>query len=378
MELSDIRRRIDQVDDEILSLFLQRMDLSEAVAAYKKEHQVPIWNKTREREILSRMAEKAGPQERYVYPLYTTLFQLARTRQQELMEGPTLVGAQIRASLAREEAVFPQTGTVACQGVEGGNSQAACDRLLPRGRIVYVNSFEAVFDAVESGLCQFGVVPIENSSYGSVRAVYDLLQRKRFSIVRSTRLCIRHELLALPGARLSDITKIYSHQQAIGQCSRFLSTLPGVETIPWDNTASAARLVSESGSSHAAAIASPACAGLYGLVPVARDIQDSDNNYTRFICITRDPAVYAGSGRISLILSCDNTPGALYEVLSRLAALGINMTKLESCPVTGRNFEFIFFLELEASVHAPGVVPMLEELERSYQGFQFLGCYGEV
>ena len=366
MELSDIRRRIDQVDDEILSLFLQRMDLSEAVAAYKKEHQVPIWNKTREREILSRMAEKAGPRERYVYPLYTTLFQLARTRQQELMEGPTLVGAQIRASLAREEAVFPQTGTVACQGVEGGNSQAACDRLLPRGRIVYVNSFEAVFDAVESGLCQFGVVPIENSSYGSVRAVYDLLQRKRFSIVRSTRLCIRHELLALPGARLSDITKIYSHQQAIGQCSRFLSTLPGVETIPWDNTASAARLVSESGSSHAAAIASPACAGLYGLVPVARDIQDSDNNYTRFICITRDPAVYAGSGRISLILSCDNTPGALYEVLSRLAALGINMTKLESCPVTGRNFEFIFFLELEASVHAPGVVPMLEEPERSY------------
>lgn len=378
MELSDIRRRIDQVDDEILSLFLQRMDLSEAVAAYKKEHQVPIWNKTREREILSRMAEKAGSRERYVYPLYTTLFQLARTRQQELMEGPTLVGAQIRASLAREEAVFPQTGTVACQGVEGGNSQAACDRLLPRGRIVYVNSFEAVFDAVESGLCQFGVVPIENSSYGSVRAVYDLLQRKRFSIVRSTRLCIRHELLALPGARLSDITKIYSHQQAIGQCSRFLSTLSGVETIPWDNTASAARLVSESGSSHAAAIASPACAGLYGLVPVARDIQDSDNNYTRFICITRDPAVYAGSGRISLILSCDNTPGALYEVLSRLAALGINMTKLESCPVTGRNFEFIFFLELEASVHAPGVVPMLEELERSYQGFQFLGCYGEV
>ena len=378
MELSDIRRRIDEVDDEILSLFLQRMDLSEAVAAYKKGHQLPILNKTREREILSRMAEKAGARERYVYPLYTTLFQLARTRQQELMESPTLVGAQIRASLSREEAVFPQTGTVACQGVEGGNSQAACDRLLPRGRIVYVRSFEAVFDAVESGLCQFGVVPIENSSYGSVRAVYDLLQRKRFSIVRSTRLCIRHELLALPGTQLSDITRIYSHQQAIGQCSRFLATLPGVQMIPWDNTASAARLVSEGGSSHAAAIASPACAQLYGLVPVARDIQNSDNNYTRFICITRDPAIYAGSGRISLILSCDNTPGALYEVLSRLAALGINMTKLESCPVTGRNFEFIFFLELEASVHAPGVLPMLEELERSYQGFQFLGCYGEV
>jgi len=379
MELTDIRRRIDEVDDEILALFLQRMDLSEAVAAYKKEHGLPILNRTREREILARLAEKAGARERYVYPLYSTLFELARTRQQELMDSPTHVGGQIRAALAREEAVFPSAGSVACQGVEGAYSQAACDRLLPRGRIVYVRSFEAVFDAVESDLCRFGVLPIENSSYGSVRAVYDLLQRKHFSIVRSTRLCIRHQLLARPGTALSDITEIYSHQQAIGQCARFLASLPHVRVIPCGNTAAAAQLVgAPDGPLHAAAIASPACAELYGLVPVADNMQDSDNNYTRFICITRDPVIYAGSGRISLILSCDNKPGALYEILSRLAALGINMTKLESCPVTGRNFEFIFFLELEASVRTPGVLPMLEEMERTCQGFQFLGCYAEV
>ena len=378
MELSEIRTKIDAVDDQLLDLFLQRMELSEEVAAYKNEHHQPILNKQREREILAKVAEKSGDRERFSYHLFSTIFELSRSRQAELITAPTKVEAQVKASLAAGGEVFPQTGLVACQGVEGANSQVACDRLLPRGNIVYVKSFEAVFSAVESGLCKFGVVPIENSSNGSVRAIYDLIQRKKFSIVRSTRLCIRHELLALPGVKMDDITEIYSHEQAIGQCSKFLNGLGGVRVIPCDNTAMAAKMVADSGSRHAAAISSHPCAALYGLQCVNDAIQDSDNNYTRFICITKDPVIYAGANRISLIIACDNKPGALYEILSKLAALGINMTKLESCPVTGRNFEFIFFLELEASVHEPGVLPMLEELERSCANFQFLGSYAEV
>ena len=378
MELSEIREKINAVDDHLLDLFLQRMDLSEEVAAYKNEHHQPILNKQREREILAKVAEKSGDRERFSYHLFSTIFELSRSRQAELITAPTKVEAQVKASLAAGGEVFPQTGLVACQGVEGANSQVACDRLLPRGNIVYVKSFEAVFSAVESGLCKFGVVPIENSSNGSVRAIYDLIQRKKFSIVRSTRLCIRHELLALPGVKMDDITEIYSHEQAIGQCSKFLNGLGGVRVIPCDNTAMAAKMVADSGSRHAAAISSHPCAALYGLQCVNDAIQDSDNNYTRFICITKDPVIYAGANRISLIIACDNKPGALYEILSKLAALGINMTKLESCPVTGRNFEFIFFLELEASVHEPGVLPMLEELERSCANFQFLGSYAEV
>ena len=378
MELSEIRGKINAVDDQLLDLFLQRMDLSEEVAAYKNEHHQPILNKQREREILAKVAEKSGDRERFSYHLFSTIFELSRSRQAELITAPTKVEAQVKASLAAGGEVFPQTGLVACQGVEGANSQVACDRLLPRGNIVYVKSFEAVFSAVESGLCKFGVVPIENSSNGSVRAIYDLIQRKKFSIVRSTRLCIRHELLALPGVKMDDITEIYSHEQAIGQCSKFLNGLGGVRVIPCDNTAMAAKMVADSGSRHAAAISSHPCAALYGLQCVNDAIQDSDNNYTRFICITKDPVIYAGANRISLIIACDNKPGALYEILSKLAALGINMTKLESCPVTGRNFEFIFFLELEASVHEPGVLPMLEELERSCANFQFLGSYAEV
>lgn len=378
MELSEIRARIDAVDDQLLDLFLKRMALSEEVADYKNQHNLPILNRTREREILAKVTEKAGDKERYAYHLYSTLFELARSRQAELISAPTKVEARVKAALASNSEVFPQTGMVACQGVEGGNSQVACDRLLPRGNIVYVKSFDAVVSAVESGLCKFGVLPIENSSNGSVRKVYQLLQEHDLSVVRSTRLCIRHELLALPGVKQEEITEIYSHEQAIGQCSRFLGGLKDVKVVPCANTAMAAKLVAESGNRHAAAISSHPCAALYGLECVNGNIQDSDNNYTRFICVTKDPVIYAGANRISLIVTFENRPGALYEIISKLAAMDINMTKLESCPVAGSDFEFIFFLELEASVKAPGVLSMLEEMERSCAQFQLLGNYAEV
>ncbi|WP_297870463.1 bifunctional chorismate mutase/prephenate dehydratase [uncultured Oscillibacter sp.] len=378
MELSEIRARIDAVDDQLLKLFLERMELAEAVAVYKNEHRLPILNRERERAILAKVTENAGDKERYAYHLYSTLFELARSRQAELIGAPTRVGAQIQASLDAGSQMFPQTGLVACQGIEGANSQVACDRLVPRGSIVYVKTFEAVASAVESGLCKFGVLPIENSSNGSVRAVYQLLQERSLSIVRSTRLCIRHELLALPGVKLEEITEIYSHQQAIGQCSRFLDGLKDVKVIPCDNTAVAAKLVAESGSRHAAAISSHPCAALYGLECLSNAIQNSDNNYTRFVCVARDPAIYAGASRISLIIAFENKPGALYDILSKLAALDINMTKLESCPVVGSDFEFIFFIELEADVRDPSVRAMLEEMERSCAQFQFLGNYAEA
>ncbi|MCI6569335.1 MAG: chorismate mutase [Dysosmobacter sp.] len=378
MELNEIRTRIDAVDDQLLQLFLERMGLAEEVAAYKNEHHLPIMNKQRERDILAKVMKKSGDKERYAYHLFSTLFELARSRQAELLTAPTKVEAQVKASLAAGGEIFPQTGLVACQGVEGANSQVACDKLLPRGNIVYVKTFDAVVSAVESGLCKFGVLPIENSSNGSVRKVYELLQTHNLSIVRSTRLCIRHELLTLPGVKMEDITEIYSHEQAIGQCSKFLGGLSGIRVVPCANTAVAAKMVAESGSRHVAAISSHPCAALYGLECLNDRIQDSDNNYTRFICVTKDPAIYAGANRISLVIAFENRPGALYDILSKLAALDINLTKLESCPVAGSDFEFIFFLELDASVRDASVLAMLEEMERSCAQFQFLGNYAEV
>ena len=378
MELKDIRNDIDKVDDQLLELFLKRMDLSEQVAKIKAENSMPIYNREREREILKKMTDRSGDMEGYTYRLFTTLFQLSKARQSQLLSGGSKVREIIESGLRRGTDTFPRTGTVACQGVEGANSQVACDKLIPRGNILYFKTFEAVFDAVESGLCRFGVLPIENSSYGSVRNIYTLLQKKHFSIVRSTSLCIRHELLAKPGTSFDQITEIYSHEQAIGQCSKFLSELSGVKIIPCENTATAAKMVSMSKEAGKAAISSHPCARLYGLDVIKSNIQDVDNNYTRFICIEKEPAIYPGATHISLIIDCANTPGALYDILARLAALGINMSKLESCPVSDRTFEFIFFLDLDASVLEPGVIEMLEDLERSSENFIFLGCYQEI
>ena len=377
MELSEIREKIDAVDDQLLDLFLERMHLSEEVAAYKNEHHLPILNKERERAILAKVTEKSGEKERYAYHLFSTLFELARSRQAELIDAPTRVGAQIKAALADMNEVFPQTGLVACQGVEGANSQVACDRLLPRGNIVYVKTFQAVVSAVESGLCKFGVLPIENSSNGSVRAVYELLQDHNLSIVRSTRLCIRHELLALPGVKMEDITEIYSHEQAIGQCSKFLNGLNGVRVIPCDNTAMAAKMVAERGDLHAAAISSHPCAALYGLETVSDEIQDSDNNYTRFICISRDLEIYDGANKITFVASASHRPGSLYSLIAKFATRGLNISKLESRPIPGKDFEFRFYFDVEASVKSKDTQTILSQLEKE-DFFTFLGAYSEV
>ena len=380
MELSEIRERIDDIDEQLLQLFLKRMDLSKDVVEYKVSHSMPILNKGREREILRWANEKSGPMAMYSHRLFNTLFELSRSYQASLYSTGSKIRSLIEESLKNVPDLFPSSGIIACQGVEGAYSQMAADRMFPKGDLMYFKSFDGVFDAVENGLCQFGVLPIENSSNGTVRAVYDLLQRHDVFIVRSERLCIRHELLAKPGTKFEDIHKVLSHQQALGQCSQFLKSVGDkIQAVPCANTALAAKLVSESSDRSVAAISSDNCAALYGLEPVRGvAIQNSDNNYTRFICISKKPLIYPGANRISLALTCQHKPGALYDILAQIAALELNLIKLESCPLVGHDFEFLFFFEIEASVRDPHVVDMLESLERSCSSFKYMGSYIEI
>ncbi len=380
MELPEIREKIDKVDAQLLRLFLERMELSKNVAEVKARDNLPILNKEREREILRWAQEQSGEFELYSHRLFSTLFELSRTYQRKYRTTGSRVRSFIESSLKDTPELFPESGLIACQGVEGAYSQMAADRMFPRGSIMYVKTFEAVFDAVESGFCQFGIVPIENSSNGSVRAVYDLLQVKNLTIVRSERLCISHELLVKPGTKLADVKKIISHEQALGQCSGFLKSLGDkVEVEKCDNTAMAAKFVAESPDRSVAAISSSNCAELYGLEALdCGHIQNSDNNYTRFICVSKTPAVYPGANRITLVLSCEHRPGALYDVLSHISALELNLIKLESCPMVGHDFEFLFFFEIEASVRDPKVVDMLESLEHSCRSLRYLGNYQEI
>ena len=380
MELSEIRTKIDAVDDQLLDLFLQRMALSEEVAAYKNEHHLPILNKQREREILAKVTERAGDRERYAYHLYSTLFELARSRQAELVSEPTQVEEQIKAALAAGGDIFPQTGMVACQGVEGANSQVACDRILPRGNIVYVKSFSAVVAAVESGFCKFGVLPIENSSNGSVRSVYSLLQEHNLSVVRSARLCIRHELLALPGVKMEDITEIYSHEQAIGQCGKFLNGLNSVKVIPCGNTAAAAKMVAENPSAELGCICSEECAEMHGLNIIRKQIASDPDNCTRFICIARNVEVYDGADTVAVSLSIPNISGALYRLLTKFAVNGFSMTKIQSKPLpldVRKNFpeDYMFYIEFTGSIGDTKVRKLLRNLEDELNYFKFHGNF---
>ena len=379
MELKDYRNQIDAIDDELVRLFVARMNLSAQVANYKKEHNLPIYVPTREREILLDVAEKAGPDmSTYTRVLYSMLFELSRSYQSKCNCAMTPLYKQITDSIENTPKLFPQTPIVACQGVEGAYAQIACERIFKNPFIMYFKSFDAIFHAIEQGFCQYGILPIENSTAGSVKKVYDLMIRHNFSVVRTFRLKIDHNLLAKHGASLENITEIYSHEQAINQCSDFLKNHPNIRIIPVENTAVAAEMVSNSDRTDIAAISSHVCEELYGLISLADSIQDKGNNRTRFICISKNLEIYPGADKTSIMMVLSHKPGALYKVLARLYTLGINVIKLESRPIPDRDFEFMFYFDLQTSIYSEEFVQLMCELDDLCEEFKYLGSYTEV
>lgn len=379
MDLSDYRQEIDEIDDQLVRLFGKRMEVAAKIADYKKENHLPILIPAREREKLQDVAAKAGPEMAgYTRVLYSMLFELSRSYQGKRSGKVTPLYREITQAIENTPKLFPQTPMVACQGVEGAYSQLACEKIFKEPFIMYFKSFEGVFSAIEKGLCQYGILPIENSTAGSVKKVYDLMIKHNFSIIRTFRLKVDHNLLVNPGTKLEDIKEIYSHEQAISQCGDFLATLPGVNVVTLENTAVASEMVASSGRKDIAAISSRSCAELYGLQCLASSIQDKDNNRTRFICISKNLEIYPGADKTSVMMVLSHRPGALYKVLARIYTLGINVTKLESRPIPDREFEFMFYFDLETSIYSQEFVQLMCELEDLCEEFKYLGSYSEV
>lgn len=379
MDLNEIRTKIDGIDEQMVKLFSERMNLAAEVAKYKKENNLPILNRKREREIISQVTSSVDENLAiYAKILYNTMFDVSRSYQAGIIGGKSETADIITKALEETPKCFPKSAVVACQGTEGAYAQAACDKLFAFPSIMYTTNFRGVFNAVDSGLCKYGILPIENSIHGSVSEVYDLMQEYRFSIVRSVSLQINHALVAKRGTKLSDIKEILSHEQALGQCEKFISSLKGVKVTVCENTAVAAKRVSESDRGDIAAISSASCGELYGLDILARDIQDASANHTRFICISKTPEIYPGANRMSMLLSASHKPGALYDIISKFAALGINLCKIESRPISGRDFEFMFYFDLEVSVYSEEIKQLLCDLDSSSDTFVFLGSYSEV
>ena len=380
MELSEIRKEIDAVDEEMTKLFVRRMACADQVAAAKRGTGKPVLDPGREREILAKVAERVGPGlESEGKLLFSTLLSVSRGRQRAQLADDGMFAKTMAEAMSATPAIFPSKANVACPGAEGGYSQQAAVAFVKFPSLFYFRDFESVFTAVEEGMCEYGVLPIENSTAGSVTQVYDLMAKHDFKIAKALKLRIRHVLLAPKGVKLADVKEIASHPQAIAQCAEFLKAHQGVRTVPASNTAAAAAELAKSGRKDAAVIASRECAELYGLDILADDISDTTSNFTRFICISRKTEIYPDANKFSLMMSLSHRPGSLADILIRFGAVGVNLTKLESRPVPGSDFEFRFIFDFEASPHDVRVVKLLSSLasDPEVEHFTFLGAYAE-
>ncbi|MBQ3574697.1 MAG: chorismate mutase, partial [Clostridia bacterium] len=376
----ELRVKIDEIDREMTRLFEARMDVAAQIAEYKRKNNLPVLDAGREREKINAISEMVRPEfQSHIRTLYSTIMDLSKNYQNALNQRRSELHKEVVEAISSTTNLFPQSAIVACQGVEGAYSQIASERLFRMPKLMYFKTFESVFSAIESGFCQYGILPIENSSAGSVKNVYDLMLRHNFKIVRSIRLKIDHNLLAKPGTKMGDIREIFSHEQALSQCSAYLEKLgSNVKITRCENTAVAAQAVAKSERNDVAAIASHNCADLYGLKCIDTDIQDRGNNYTRFICISRKLEIYPGADKTSIMMTLPHQPGSLSKVLSRFYSLGLNLIKLESRPIPERDFEFMFYFDLETSVYSEEFSLLIDELSGISDEFRYLGSYSEV
>ena len=379
MDMKNYRQEIDEIDKQLVDLLVRRMKVSENIGRYKAENNLPVFDAKREREKLNELAELAGEDyENVTDTIYPLIFDVSRSLQFRILKGTSPIYEKITKAIETTDKQFPNRPVVACQGVEGAYSQLACQRIFPSANILYFNSFDSVFSAVEQGLCKFGILPIENSTAGSVNRVYDLMAKHDFYIFRSCRVKVDHCLLVNRGVKLENIREIYSHEQALSQCSEFLKSLTNVKITPCENTAMAAQYVHESGRNDVAAISSLSCAELYGLECIKETVQNNDGNFTRFICITKDLNIFPGADRSSLMLVLPNRRGALYRILSRFNALNINLLKLESRPLPNSDFEFMFYFDIETSIYSEEFLHVFDDIQSAVTKMKYLGSYTEV
>ena len=264
---------------------------------------------------------------------------------------------------------------IAYQGEPGAFSEAAARQVNAEAQLVPCKSFEDVFAAVEGGPANYGVLPIENSIGGSIHRNFDLMLEHELPIVGELEVRVVHHLLALPGVAIEQVKRVYSHPQALAQCDRFLRTLTGVEIIATYDTAGSAKMIADQQLTDAAAIASARAGDVFGLVPLKSSIQDYERNTTRFLIIGRRPLSDAKPDKTTIVFTLGNEPGALFKALSVFALRGIDLTKLESRPIPGRKWEYLFYADLSASREDLPCARALAHLAEFAPSLRVLGSY---
>lgn len=375
--LDEVRKEIDEIDEKLLPLIVKRMDAAKKVAAIKKEHNIPVLNSQREEEILKEMGEKGGEYASAVKIAYSTFMDISRALQHEILGSGEALRKEITAGCSEKGAENPR---VICQGTEGAYSAKAAEMFFGDASEYdrfFCKSFEEIFSSVASGEADFGVVPVENSTAGSVHENFDLIMKYRLYIAGSVDLPVCHCLCAAEGAELDTISDVISHPQGLMQCKEFTES-HGFNTISAENTAFAAERVSQSGRTDIAAICSEEAAKKFGLKILKKNIQSIPLNTTRFLIISKKLIIPENAHKISLIFSLPHVTGSLYRILGRFAVCGLNLTKLESRPVKSSGFSYLFYLDFTGSVRDNETLNLLCALYDELPEFTFLGNFRET
>lgn len=375
MDLKEIRIKLDEIDSQIESLFEERMRLCGEVAEYKLATGKAVYDPEREAEKIKALTDMANGEfnRQAVGELFLQMMTLSRRYQYQTMaertKRPDLGFRPVRELDIKGK-------RIAFQGLFGAYGHAAAMAFFGRDADIYhVKRFEDLMEEVQDGRADFGVLPIENSSAGAVTDNYDLLVRYPNFIVAEIFIPVNHYLLGTQDAELSDVEMVYAHPQALMQSSEFLNARRSWRQVSMENNAVAAKKVQEDGDKRQAAVASEIAGGLYGLKPLAGPINNSRDNTTRFLILSRDPVYRAGAEKISLCFELPHTSGSLYNILGNFIFNHVNMRMIESRPIQGRSWEYRFFVDIEGNLEDAGVINALFGIMREAKNVKVLGNY---
>ena len=372
LDLTEIRKDIDKIDEQLLELFKQRMTLTGDVARYKAQNNMVVFQGDREKAIIDRVKQNSPEELRKSAAfLFMNIMDISKCAQASDITPDDPIP---HLTLVMDKP------SVAVQGTEGAYGHAAYNQLFKNGNASFYASFAEVFEAVENGDVDYGVLPIENSTAGEVTVNMELLEKHHVYINRTTKVECAHVLAAKHGVKEEDVKILFGHEQAIRQCESYIEGRQGLTVIPYHNNASAALMVAENPSNELGCICSEECAEMHGLDILHKGIATDPNNATRFICISKQLEVYSGAENIAVSLSIPNIAGSLYRMLTKFAVNGINMTKIQSKPLpVDIRLKFpddhMFYIEFPGNINDSATRKLLKNFETEYNYFKFHGNF---
>ncbi|MCR5667013.1 MAG: chorismate mutase [Eubacterium sp.] len=375
MDLQSIRKQIDETDEQLVKLYCHRMKLSEQVASYKIETSMAVQDAKREASKLEQVCQAAESdfENEAIKELYEQIMSISRKRQYQLIreiKGAYDLGFQ------KIEQLEVKGKTIVFQGTDGAYSQVAMNAFFHKPENSYhVETWRDAMEALKSGDADYAVLPIENTTAGDISENYDLMTEYGHHIVGEMLIPIRHALLGLPGAKMEDITEVISHPQALSQCSIFLNNNRQMKQVRVENTAVAAMRVKDSADKTKASIGNKLNADIYQLEILSEDIINVDTNATLFIIVSKESVYTKDSDKVTISFELPNKSGSLYYMLSHFIYNGLNLTKISSRPIPGRNFEYRFFVEVDGTLEDDAMANALIGLLTEAGNVQILGCY---